>query len=125
MPMHATPPPHLWDVNTIRAQFPALNQQIHGKPLNYLDNASTTQKPQVVLEALHNYYQSNNANVHRATHALADRATEALEATRRHVQHFIHAAEPEEIIFTAGTTASINLVAQSYGRAFVQKGDKQ
>ncbi|MEN0016410.1 MAG: SufS family cysteine desulfurase [Bacteroidota bacterium] len=122
--MHATPPTHLWDVNTIRAQFPALSQQIHGKPLNYVDNASTMQKPQVVLEALRNYYLSSNANVHRATHALADQATEALEATRKHVQHFIHAAEPEEIIFTAGTTASINLVAQSYGRAFLQKDDE-
>lgn len=112
------------DVQKIRAQFPALQQAIHGKPLIYLDNAATTQKPQEVLDALLHYYQHNNANVHRAIHTLAHRATEALEATRRSVQAFIHAAEPEEIIFTAGTTAGINLVASSYGQAFVHAGDE-
>lgn len=115
---------HAFDVQKIRAQFPILHQTVHGKPLIYLDNAATTQKPQVVLDALLHYYQYDNANVHRAMHTLADRATEALEATRRSVQEFIHAAEPEEIIFTAGTTAGINLVASSYGQAFVQAGDE-
>lgn len=115
---------HAFDVQKIRAQFPALQQTIYGKPLTYLDNASTTQKPQVVLDALLHYYQHHNANVHRAIHALADKATEALETTRRSAQAFIHAAEPEEIIFTAGTTVSINLVANSYGQTFVQAGDE-
>ncbi|MEM7055695.1 MAG: SufS family cysteine desulfurase [Bacteroidota bacterium] len=113
-----------FDVQKIRAQFPALQQTIHGKPLIYLDNAATTQKPQAVLDALLHYYQYDNANVHRSIHTLADRATEALEVTRKHVQQFIHAAEPEEIIFTAGTTAGINLVASSYGQKFVQAGDE-
>ena len=115
---------HTFDVQKIRSQFPALQQTIHGKPLIYLDNASTTQKPQAVLETLLHYYQHHNANVHRAIHALADVATEAMEATRKSVQTFIHAAEPEEIIFTPGTTASINLVASSYGHTFVQAGDE-
>ena len=113
-----------FDVQKIRMQFPTLHQTVHGKPLIYLDNASTTQKPQAVLDALLHYYQYDNANVHRGIHTLADRATEALEVTRRSVQQFIHAAEPGEIIFTSGTTAGINLVASSYGQKFVQAGDE-
>lgn len=113
-----------FDVQKIRAQFPTLQQTIHRKPLIYLDNAATTQKPQAVLDALLHYYQHDNANVHRSIHTLAERATEALEVTRKHVQQFIHAADPEEIIFTAGTTAGINLVASSYGQKFVQAGDE-
>jgi len=112
------------DVQKIRAQFPALHQTVYGKPLIYFDNAATTQKPQVVLDALLHYYQHDNANVHRGIHALADRATEALEATRKTVQRFIHAAETTEIIFTSGATAGINLVASSYGQQFIQAGDE-
>ena len=112
------------DIQKIRTQFPALHQTVHGKPLVYLDNAATTQKPQVVLDALAHYYQHDNANVHRGVHKLAERATTALEATRRSVQQFIHAAAPSEVIFTAGTTAGINLVAATYGQAQVQAGDE-
>ena len=112
------------DILKIRAQFPALQQTVHGKPLVYLDNAATTQKPQVVLDALAHYYQHDNANVHRSVHQLAERATTALEATRHSVQQFIHAADAAEIIFTAGTTASINLVAATYGQTQVQAGDE-
>jgi len=112
------------DIKKIRAQFPALHQTVHGKPLIYLDNAATTQKPQVVLDALAHYYQHDNANVHRGIHTLASRATAALEATRQSVQQFIGAADAEEIIFTAGTTASLNLVAAAYGQAHVQAGDE-
>jgi cysteine desulfurase / selenocysteine lyase len=112
------------DIQKIRAQFPALHQTIHGKPLIYLDNAATTQKPQAVLDALAHYYQHDNANVHRGIHTLASRATAALETTRQRVQQFICAAAAEEIIFTAGTTASINLVAATYGQAQLQAGDE-
>lgn len=112
------------DIQQIRAQFPGLHQQVHGKQLVYLDNAATTQKPQAVLDALHAYYQQDNANVHRATHTLAERATAALEATRKSVQQFLHAAQPEEIIFTAGTTAGLNMIASSYGQQFVQAQDE-
>ena len=122
--MAVSKPPGGWTIENIRAQFPALHQTVHGKPLAYLDNAATTQKPQAVLDALAHYYQQDNANVHRAIHELANRATAALEATRHSVQQCIHAAEPEEIIFTAGTTASINLVAATYGQAQVQAGDE-
>ena len=112
------------DIQKIREQFPALQQTVHGKPLVYLDNAATTQKPKVVLDALVNYYQYDNANIHRGIHTLAARATAALEATRTAMQQFVHAAETAEIIFTAGATASINLVATSYGQAQLQAGDE-
>ncbi|MHA7877563.1 MAG: aminotransferase class V-fold PLP-dependent enzyme [Bacteroidota bacterium] len=111
-------------LQSIRAQFPALQQTVHGKPLVYLDNAATTQKPKKVLDAIAHYYQHDNANVHRGIHTLASRATVALEASRTAVQRFIHAAEAAEIIFTGGTTASINLVATAYGQAQVQAGDE-
>ncbi|OJW71390.1 MAG: cysteine sulfinate desulfinase [Candidatus Amoebophilus sp. 36-38] len=114
-----------WDVQKIRKEFPGLEQVVHGnKQLVYLDNAATTQKPQVVLDTLIDYYRYSNANVHRAIHILGDRATEALEETRKAVQKFINAPEAEEIIFTSGTTASINLVASSYGQRFIQAGDE-
>jgi cysteine desulfurase / selenocysteine lyase len=112
------------DIQKIRAQFPILQRTIHGKPLVYLDNAATTQKPQAVLDALAHYYQHDNANVHRGIHTLAERATSALEATRHSVQQFIRAADAAEIIFTAGATASINLVAATYGQTQVQAGDE-
>lgn len=112
------------DIQRIRLDFPCLQQQVYGKPLVYLDNAATTQKPQAVIDALKNYYQQDNANVHRGVHALSQRATEAYEAARTQVAEFIHAKETAEIIFTRGTTESINLVAQSYGRQFLQAGDE-
>ena len=112
------------DIQKIRAQFPALWQTIHGKPLIYLDNAATTQKPQAVLDALTHYYQHDNANVHRGMYTLSARATSALEATRHSIQQFIRAADTAEIIFTSGATASINLVAATYGQTQVQAGDE-
>lgn len=121
----STPQSIIWNPQEIRRQFPSLQQRVYrDKPLVYLDNAATTQKPQVVLDALTHYYQYNNANVHRAMHILADRATEALENARKAVQKFINAREAEEIIFTSGTTSSINLVASTYGQAFIQPGDE-
>jgi cysteine desulfurase/selenocysteine lyase len=112
------------DFSKIRQHFPILSQRIHGqKPLVYFDNAATTQKPQIVLDVLNEYYQNSNANVYRGVHALAERATDALEATRQAVKNFINAREAAEIIFTAGTTASLNLVASSYGRHVLKTRD--
>lgn len=107
----------------IRNDFPTLHQQVHGKPLVYLDNAATTQKPRVVLEALDRFYARDNANVHRGLHALSNRATEAFEGARTRVAKFINAADPAEIVFTRGTTESINLVAASWGGANLKAGD--
>ena len=112
------------DISQIRDQFPVLHQKINGKPLAYFDNAATTQKPRRVIEALTEYYTSYNANIHRGIHTLAEKATKAFEDTRETVRSFIHAAEKEEIIFTRGTTDSINLVASSYGKKFVGKDDE-
>ena len=112
------------EVEQIRRDFPILHQEINGKPLIYLDNAATTQKPTVVLNALRSYYEQDNANIHRGVHTLAERATTDYEATRRVVQGFVNAREPEEIIFTQGTTDGINLVASSYGRANIKEGDE-
>jgi len=121
----STPQSIIWTAQEIRRQFPSLEQKVYGsKPLVYLDNAATTQKPQTVLDALIQHYNYSNANVHRAMHVLADRATEALENSRKTVQKFINAPVPEEIIFTSGTTASINLVASSYGQVYIQPGDE-
>ena len=113
-----------WDVARIRQDFPILHQEVNGCPLIYLDNAATTQKPQAVIDALVHYYQHDNANIHRGIHTLAERATQAYEATRQVAQQFINARELEEIIFTSGTTDGINLVANSYGRKFIQEGDE-
>src|SRR5882762_8168453 len=99
------------DVYAIRRQFPILNREVKGKPLVYFDNAATSQKPQVVIDALVNYYTGYNANIHRGIHTLAEEATAAYEATRDAAKEFINAASREEIIFTAGTTEGINLVA--------------
>src|SRR5262245_39708263 len=112
------------DVYAIRQQFPALNRQVKGHPLVYFDNAATSQKPQVVIDALVNYYTSFNANVHRGIHTLAEEATAAFEATRDTVRQFINASSREEIIFTRGTTESINLVAYTWARKNVQAGDE-
>jgi len=110
------------DIEKIRTQFPVLNQQVNGKPLVYLDNAATNQKPQRVIDALTKYYERDNANIHRGIHTLAERATRAYEQTRHAMQQFIRAKHVEEIIFTRGVTESINLVASSYGRAFLKEG---
>ena len=108
----------------IRAQFPALHQDINGKPLVYLDNGATTQKPQCVIDALSRYYSENNSNVHRGAHTLSDRATQEFEDARRTVQTFLNAAKPEEIIWTRGTTESINTVAATWGRQNLTAGDE-
>ena len=113
-----------FDIKKIREQFPILNQDIQGKPLIYFDNAATTQKPKSVIDALSNYYLKINSNVHRGAHTLAERATEAFEQTRKSAQQFINSPSEEQVIFTRGTTESINLVAQSYGRTFLKEGDE-
>lgn len=107
-----------------RADFPILGQQVYNKPLVYLDNAATTQKPQVVIDAMTHYYETLNSNIHRGVHALSQKATEEFEVARRCVQHFINAAHDYEVIFTRGATESINLVASSFGRSFIQEGDE-
>jgi len=112
------------DIKAIRAQFPILHQNVNGKPLVYFDNAATTQKPQVVIDALTHYYSADNANIHRGIHTLAERATADFEATRKTIQTFLNANEAEEIILTKGTTEGINLVASTYGRKFINQGDE-
>lgn len=112
------------NIDQIRGLFPVLHQEVHGKPLIYLDNAATSQKPQSVLDALSAYYSNDNSNIHRGAHALADRATRYYEETRETVREFINAKESAEIIFTKGTTESINLVAQTFGRKFIGKDDE-
>ncbi len=116
--------PKTFDVDAIRAQFPILAREVHGKPLVYLDNAATSQKPQAVIDAISNYYSSYNANIHRGIHTLAEEATAAYEATRLCVKEFLGAAALEEIVFTRGTTESINLVSNAWGRANVGAGDE-
>lgn len=108
----------------IRNQFPILDQQVNGKPLVYLDNGATTQKPNVVIDAICDYYRHDNANVHRGAHALSDRATGKFEAAREAVKRFINAADRQEIIWTKGTTEGINLVAFSWGREHLRQGDR-
>jgi cysteine desulfurase/selenocysteine lyase len=113
-----------FDVARIRTDFPCLQQKVHDKPLVYLDNAATTQKPIQVIEALKNFYCVDNSNVHRGVHTLSQRATEAFEAARTKSADFINAKHTQEIIFTRGATEAINLVAQSYGRQFLKAGDE-
>ncbi len=108
----------------IKSYFPILNQEINGHPLVYLDSAATSQKPTPVIEALKEYYESDNSNVHRGVHTLGNRATEKYEGAREKVQQFINARSTQEIVFLRGTTTAINLVAQSYGRANVEEGDE-
>lgn len=112
------------DIDLIRNDFPVLHQTIRGKSLAYLDNAATTQKPQSMIEAMQSYYQYDNSNVHRGVHALSARATDKFEKVREQVRQFINAESQAEIIFTRGTTESINLIAQSFGRLQVQAGDE-
>jgi len=114
----------IFDPAVIKADFPILNRKINGKKLAYLDNAATTQKPLAVIEAIKQYYTKHNANVHRGLHTLAEEATEAYEESRRRVAQFIGGVRPDEVIFTRGATEAINLVAYSWGRANIGKGDR-
>lgn len=114
----------MFDIEQIRADFPILGQQIYGKPLVYLDNAATTQKPQCVIDAVNHYYACDNANVHRGVHALSERATADYEAARRTIAAFFNARSEREVIFTRGTTEAINLVASAWGGANVRAGDE-
>ena len=113
-----------FDVMRLREDFPILKQKVHGKPLVYLDNGATSQKPQAVIDALNQYYSAENANIHRGVHALSERATAAYEAAREKIRSFINAGSDKEIIFVRGTTEAINLVAQSYGRTFLKAADE-
>jgi len=113
-----------FDVAKIRRDFPILNQRVHGKPLVYLDNAATTQKPQAVIDAMVRSYAEENANIHRGVHLLSERATRLYEDARAKVQRFLNAPDPREILFVRGTTEAINLVAQTFGRANIGKGDE-
>jgi cysteine desulfurase / selenocysteine lyase len=117
-------PNGVWDVERIRKDFPALHQEVHGKPLVYLDNAATSQKPQAVIDALVAYYTFDNANVHRGVHLLSERATEAYEGARARIQRHLNAASSREIVFVRQATEGINLVMASYGRQFVGAGDE-
>ena len=112
------------DWSKLRADFPILDQQVHGRPLIYFDNAATTQKPRPVVEALKRYYEHDNANVHRGIHELSNRATAAFEAARARAAKFINARSADEIVFTRGTTEGINLVAQAWGSKHVKAGDR-
>ena len=113
-----------FDVSKIRDDFPILSQPVHGKPLAYLDNAATSQKPQVVIDSLIRYYSSQNANIHRGVHYLSQVATEKYEGARAKIGSFLNAAETREIIFVRGATEGINLVAQTYGRQHLGQGDE-
>jgi cysteine desulfurase/selenocysteine lyase len=125
----STPAPEIpesraYDVESLRAQFPILSRTVHGKPLVYLDNANTTQKPRTVIDSDRIYYEELNANIHRGTHWLSEKATEAYEGGRAKVARFLGAASPKEIVFTRGTTEAINLVASSFSQAFLEAGDE-
>jgi len=113
-----------FDVQKVRHDFPILRQRVRGRTLVYLDNAATSQKPQVVIDAIGRYYERDNANIHRGVHFLSEHATEEFEAARRTVQGFLNAADASEIIFVRGATEAINLVAQTYGRTNVHAGDE-
>src|SRR5215467_5905527 len=124
VPQSAPAKTKAFDVEKVRGDFPVLHQKVHGKPLVYLDNAATTQKPLAVIDAIERYYRHDNSNIHRGVHALSERATEAYEHVRVAAQKFLHAADSKEIIFVRGTTEGINLVAQTYGRKHVGSGDE-
>src|SRR5512139_2489360 len=109
--------------SALRKDFPILDQQVHGQPLIYFDNAATSQKPRVVIDALRHYYEHDNANVHRGIHELSNRATAAFEAARARAARFLNAASAEEIVFTRGTTEGINLVAHSWGQRNLTGGN--
>ena len=114
----------MYDMNQLRADFPILSREVYGKPLVYLDNAATTQKPLCVLDAMRDEYLNVNANVHRGVHYLSQQATDLHEAARERVRQFINARKTEEIVFTRGTTEAINLVAQSFCESQMQPGDE-
>jgi len=114
----------IFDVEKVRREFPILHQKVNGKPLVYLDNAATSQKPESVLRALDKYYREYNSNIHRGVHYLSERATQAYEQGRAAAQRFINAGDPSEVIFVRGTTEAINLVAQTWGRKHVGAGDE-
>lgn len=113
-----------FDVNTIRSDFPILHQEVNGKPLVYLDNAATTQKPECVIEAISNYYRGYNSNVHRGAHFLSDKATQEFERARAVVAEFLNSPKAEQVIWTRGTTESINLVANTWARQNLKPGEK-
>jgi cysteine desulfurase/selenocysteine lyase len=114
----------VWKSQTSRANFPVLNQRVHDKPLVYLDNAATTQKPQMVLDAMNQFYQADNSNIHRGVHELSERSTLHYEQARVKIQKFLNAADWREIIFCRGATEGINLVAYTYGRRHIEAGDE-
>ncbi|MFT4544719.1 MAG: cysteine desulfurase/selenocysteine lyase [Polaribacter sp.] len=114
----------LTDIDAIRAQFPILKREINGKPLVYLDNGATSQKPQSVIDTISRYYELENSNIHRGVHTLSQEATSAYEDVRKKVQKFINAEHSHEVIFTSGTTGGINLVASSFGASLVRRGDE-
>ena len=114
----------MYDINKVRSDFPILTREVYGKPLVYLDNGATTQKPRTVVDAITQEYYSVNANVHRGVHYLSQEATKLHEASRERVRQFIGAASTQEVIFTRGTTEAINLLASSFGEAFLCEGDE-
>ncbi len=111
-------------IEDIRADFPILDRKVYDKPLVYFDNGATTQKPKIVIEALTNIYTSYNANIHRGVHLLSDMSSEAYEAAREKVRSFINAGKKEEVVFTSGTTGSINGIAFSFGERYIKSGDE-
>src|SRR5580658_11310154 len=113
-----------WHDQSSRENFPVLDQRVHGKPLVYLDNAATTQKPQMVLDAMNRFYQMDNSNIHRGVHELSERSTRHYEEARVKIQRFLNAADWREIIFCRGATEGINLVAYTYGRRHIDAGDE-
>src|SRR5947209_8996058 len=120
IPKQTEAPP---DWSALRADFPVLDQEVHGQPLIYFDNAATTQKPRPVIDTLRHYYERDNANVHRGIHELSNRATAAFEAARARAAKFINARSAEEIVFTRGTTEGINLVASAWGASRLKTGE--
>ena len=123
-PARGAPPSPPFDVEAVRADFPALHQEVKGRPLAYLDNGATSQKPRAVIEALRGYYERDNANVHRGVHTLSERATAAYEGTREKVRAFLNAADTREIVFARGTTEAVNLVAHGFVRPRLREGDE-
>ncbi|MBN9379280.1 MAG: cysteine desulfurase [Chitinophagaceae bacterium] len=124
LPTHAALPAAPYDVNLVRKDFPILQQYVNGRPLVWLDNAATTQKPQPVIDRISHYYEQENSNIHRAAHELAARSTDAFEGARDKVRHFLNASSSNEIVFVRGATEAINLVAKSWGEQFLQSGDE-
>src|SRR6185369_7299152 len=120
----AASPPAPFDVTRVREDFAILQRRVRGKPLVYLDNAATTQKPQAVIDRIARYYREENANIHRGVHALSVEATDAYDAARERVRRFLNAAEAREIVFVRGATEAINVVARSFGGSQIGPGDE-